>query len=144
MAEARRLGLPVYLQASLFDMRHHPGYCFVWEIPVTQVAQAVKRYQDNVFIIGGARWFANVVRDLINLTQGSPAATYYVATDGLGGPYDGIGELVGRLGASRFLFSSRTPLLYSEASRDMIQLSHLGEEEKKAILGDNAARLLGL
>jgi len=144
MAEARRLGLPVYIQTSLFDMRHHPGYCFVWEVPVAQVARALERYGDNTFIIGGARWFNSVVQELSRLTTGSRVAPYYVATDGLGGPYDGIGELVGRIGASRFLFSSRTPLLYSEASRDMITQSRLSDEDKAGILGLNAAKLLGL
>jgi uncharacterized protein len=144
MAEARRLGLPVYLQTSLFDMRHHPGYCFVWEIPVQDVARTLQRYQDNIFIIGGARWFSGVVEQLLTLTASSQVATYYVATDGLIGPYDGIAGLVGRIGASRFLFSSRTPLLYSEASRDMIQQSKLSAEEKTGIFGLNAANLLGL
>lgn len=144
MAEARRLGLPVYLQTSLFDMRHHPGYCFVWEVPVADVARALERYRENTFIIGGARWFSSVVQELLKLTHGSSVAQYFVATDGLGGPYDGIGELVGRIGASRFLFSSRTPLLYSEASKEMIEQSKLSDEDKKGILGLNAARLLGL
>lgn len=144
MAEARRLNLPVYLQMSLFDMRHHPGYCFVWEVPVQDVARALQRYPDNTFIIGGARWFSGVVADLLKLTAGSRVADFYVATDGLIGPYDGIGELVGRLGASRFLFSSRTPLLYSEAARDVIHLSPLSDEDKANILGLNAVSLLGL
>jgi predicted TIM-barrel fold metal-dependent hydrolase len=144
MAEARRLGLPVYVQTSLFDMRHHPGYCFVWEVPVVDVARALERYRDNTFIIGGARWFSSVVQELAKLTEGSRVAPYYVATDGLGGPYDGIGDLAKQIGASRFLFSSRTPLLYSEASKEMIEQSRLSDVERQGVLGLNAARLLGL
>ena len=57
MEEARNYGLPVYIQTSLLDMRHHPGDCLVPEVPILEVAQAIERYSQNTFIIGGAQHF---------------------------------------------------------------------------------------
>jgi predicted TIM-barrel fold metal-dependent hydrolase len=52
--------------------------------------------------------------------------------------------LVEQIGSTRVLFSSRTPILYAEASKDMIQQSEITTEDKANILGRNAARLLKL
>ncbi len=41
-AEARKL--PVQIQTSLLDVRHHPGYCYVPEVTMADVAQALRRY----------------------------------------------------------------------------------------------------
>jgi len=141
MDEARRLGLPVTIQTSLLDLRHHPGYCFVPETPIAEVVQAVERYSENTLIVAGAKHFGTRAREL---AEGATSANVYVVTDGLGGPFDGLGDLVERLGADRLLFGTRTPLLYAEAARDVVQQSLIGAEEKRCILGGNAAALLGL
>jgi predicted TIM-barrel fold metal-dependent hydrolase len=144
MGEAMRLGLLLYIQTSLLDMRHHPGYCYVHQVPVGDVAEAVKHYSENTFIVGGGRWFAGVARELVGRAKHTGSKNFYIATDGLGGPWDGVRGLVDQIGSSRILFSSRTPILYSEASKLMIEHSPISEEEKEAILGSNAAQLLGL
>ena len=144
MAEARCLGLPVYIQTSLFDMRHHPGYCFNWEVPVEQLAQALEAYPDNTFVIGGGRWFGGVVNDLVKRSERAGYSNFSIAVDGLGGPYDGVGGLVERIGAQRLLLSTRSPVLYAEAAIDMVQQSFICEEDKAKVLGGNAANLLSL
>ena len=116
MAEARCLKLPVYIQTSLFDMRHHPGYCFNWQVPVEEVAAALETYPDNTFVIGGGRWFRGVAGDLVKRAERASSHNYSIATDGLGGPFDGVGDLVARIGAERLLLSTRTPVLYTEAA----------------------------
>jgi len=144
MDEARRLELPVYIQTSLLDMRHHPGYCFVWEVPILEVAQAIELYPENTFIVGGGRWFGSRAQELIKQAERAKIDNFHIATDGLGGPWDGVRGLVKQIGSSRILFSSRTPILYSEASKLMIEQSRISEEDKERILGGNAAELLGL
>jgi len=142
MEETRKLKLPVYIQTSLLDMRHHPGYCFVLEVPILEVAQAVERYSKNTFIIGGGKHFSNVVQQLLKYAPESE--NFYVATDGLGGPFDGVGGLVKQIGSSRLLFGTRTPILYAEALKLMIEQSKISLEDKEKILGGNAAKLLSL
>jgi uncharacterized protein len=141
MAAAREWGLPVHVQTSLLDIRHHPGYCFVWEVPMLSVARAVQAYPDNTFVIAGAKHFGARLEELLGYAG---ASNFFAVVDGLGGPYDGIGELVGQMGSERLLYGSRLPLLYAEASRDMVEQSEISQEQKNAIFGLNARRLYGL
>jgi predicted TIM-barrel fold metal-dependent hydrolase len=141
MAEARRLDLPVYVQTGLIDIRHHPGYCFVPEVPMGEVAQAIERYPEVTFLVAGAKHFRSRVLELLDATTRD---NFCIVTDGLGGPFDGIGGLATQVGASRMLFGSRTPLLYAEAARDVVAQSALSDKDRRLILGGNAAILLGL
>ena len=68
----------------------------------------------------------------------------YIVTDGCGGPFDGLGELVEQAGSSRLLFGTRTPILYAEASKLVIEQSKISAEDRENILGGNAAALLSL
>jgi predicted TIM-barrel fold metal-dependent hydrolase len=142
MREARRLRLPVYIQTSLLDMRHHPGYCFVSEVPISEVAQAVDRYSENTFIVGGGQWFMRRARQLFNSVRKNQS--FYIVTDGLGGPFDGLGELAEQIGSSRLLFGTRIPILYAEASKLVVEQSKISAEDREKILGGNAAELLSL
>ena len=144
MDEAVTLALPVYIQTSLYDMRHHPGYCFVWEAPIAEVAQALELYPRNSFLVGGARWFGSRARELVKHARRAGVENFAITTDGIGGPWDGLRGLVNEIGGSRILFSSRTPILYSEASKQMIEHSEIDPEDRAKILGGNAARLLKL
>jgi predicted TIM-barrel fold metal-dependent hydrolase len=141
MDEARRLNLPVWIQTSLLDMRHYPGYCFVAEVPILEVARAVERYADNTLIIAGGKHFRTRVPELLDATE---REDYYIVTDGIGGPYDGLGGLVERIGSGRLLLGTRTPILYPEAAVMTVEQSTIGEQEKEQILGGNAKTLLGL
>jgi predicted TIM-barrel fold metal-dependent hydrolase len=69
---------------------------------------------------------------------------FSILVDGLAGPFDGLGGLAERVGSERLLFGTRTPILYAEAARLMIEQSTISEEEKANIFGANAAALLGL
>src|SRR5262249_58141496 len=86
MAEAARLALPVYIQTSLYDMRHHLGYCFVWETPIADVGRALELYPENSFVVGGGRWFGSRVRELVAHTSRVGVSNFSIATDGIGGP----------------------------------------------------------
>jgi predicted TIM-barrel fold metal-dependent hydrolase len=142
MHEARRLELPVYIQTSLLDMRHHPGYCLVSEVPISEVAQAVDRYSENTFIVGGGQWFMQKAVQLVNSVRKNKSL--YIVTDGCGGPFDGLGTLVEQIGSSRLLFGTRIPILYAEASKLVIEQSEISAEDREKILGGNAAKLLSL
>jgi len=141
--EARKLNLPIFIQTSLLDMRHHLGYCFVPETPILEVAQVINRYRENVFIVGGGKHFSNTVQQL--LKYASKNQNFYISTDGLGGPFDCIERLVAQIGSSRLLFGTRIPILYAEASKLMIEKSGISEDDKKKILGgENIEKILSL
>lgn len=142
MQEARRLELLVYIQTSLLDMRHHPGYCLVPEVPISEVAQAVDRYSENTFIVGGGQWFMQRAIQLVNSVRKNK--NLYIVTDGCGGPFDGLGTLVEKTGSSKLLFGTRTPILYAEASKLVIEQSKISAEDREKILGGNATELLSL
>jgi len=141
MAEAEKYNLPVYIQTSLLDMRHHPGYSLVPEIPIEKVAQTIEHFRNNTFIIGGGKHFRTRASELIKATS---RKNFYLVTDGIGGPFDGIGGLLNERGSTRLLFGSRTPVLYTEAALDVIKQSVISDQDKELILGRNAVELLGL
>ena len=62
----------------------------------------------------------------------------------IGGPYDGLGGLVERIGSPRLLFGTRTPILYAEAAVMTVEQSTIDEEDKERIFWGNAAALLSL
>ena len=144
LEQAARLDFPVYLQTSLFDLRHHPGYCLVLEAPMADIGQAIERYSKNSFIVGGGRWFGSRVRELLKQLGPDGPRNFAIATDGVGGTWEGVKALVDQIGSARILFSSRTPILYSEASKEMVEQSEITSQDKANILGENAARLLKL
>ncbi|MDF1512998.1 MAG: amidohydrolase family protein [Anaerolineae bacterium] len=133
--------LPVYIQTSLVDMRHHPGYCLVQETAITEVAQGVQKYISNTFFISGAKHFRSRAAELMDT---APGDNYVLVTDGLGGPFDGIGGLVDQIGGNRVLFGSRTPILYTEAAKMVVEQSTIAAEDREKIFHKNAARLLAL
>jgi hypothetical protein len=64
-------------------------------------------------------------------------------TGGIGGYHEGIGWIVSQIGAERFVLSSRTPILSTEAPKGAFETPDLDEAGKQLILDGNAARLLG-
>ena len=142
MREAKRLMLPIYIQTSLLDMRHHPGYCLVSEVPISEVAQVVDRYPENTFIVGGGQWFMQRAVQLTKSVRRNK--NLYIVTDGCGGPFDGLGTLVEQIDSSKLLFGTRTPILYAEAAKLVIDQSKISAADKENILGGNAAELLSL
>jgi predicted TIM-barrel fold metal-dependent hydrolase len=79
---------------------------------------------------------------LVNSVQKSKSL--YIVTDGCGGPFNGLGELVEQAGSSRLLFGTRIPILYAEASKLVIEQSDISPEDREKILGGNATKLLYL
>jgi len=140
--EARKLNLPIFIQTSLLDMRHHPGYCFVPETSILEVAQVINQYRENVFIVGGGKHFSSTVQQL--LRYASKNQNFYISSDGLGGPFDCIERLIEQIGSSRLLFGTRMPILYAEASKLMIEKSDISEDDKRKILGENAKKIFSL
>ena len=141
MEEARKYRLPVYIQTSLLDMRHHPGYCLVPEVPISEVAQAIERYPQNTFIIGGAQHFRSRANELIRTTTRD---NYSIVIDGIGGFFDGLGSFVDQIGSDRLLFGTRTPILYAEAAKMVVEQSPISNEDQDRIFAANAVQLLGL
>lgn len=106
------------------------------------MARAVERYSANRFLVAGAKHFNSRVQEIARHAPG--ADNWAVVSDGLGGPFDGVGSLVEQMGASRLLYGSRLPLLYAEAAQEMVGQSLIAEDERRQIMGANAARLFGL
>jgi len=142
MRKAKKMKLPVFIQTSIMDMRHHPGYCLVVETSILEVASVIKRYSENTFIIGGAKHFGSRVRELLG--QVSECKNFYIETSGIGGPFDCIERLVESIGSSKLLLGTRMPLLYPESAKLMVEKAEIDEEDKEKILGGNASNLLSI
>jgi hypothetical protein len=144
LAEARALSLPVWIQTSILDVRHHPGYCLVPEVPISEVAQAIGRHPEVDFIVGGAKHFKSRAHELITATAADAVTNFSLVIDGLGGPFEALAEVVAQIGSARLLFGTRTPLLYAEAAKMVVEQSPISGADKARIFGENAAHLLGM
>ena len=102
-------------------------------------AALVKRFPRVRWVIahggGGQQGALQAARALPNV---------YVETCGSGLSYGGIERSVKVAGADRVLFGTDMPLLDGIQQLAKIATADISEEDKKKVLGGNAARLLGL
>ena len=139
--EVKRYNLPIFVELSVQDMRHHPPYCFVEETPITEATAMIEQYPDVKIVLGGGKHFWSRVESLLKALPPT-CENYYIETSGIGGPFDGLRGLVEKIGGSRLIFGTRMPLLIPEAAKLNIEKSKISEMDKELILGGNAVKML--
>lgn len=138
LREAGGAGLCVVVQTRLEDPRRQHPLAQVPDVPAASVADAAERHPGVSVVIGGPR--TGEIRQLKGRILEAPNLYADVSqADGL----DGVKLLVDLGLLPKLLFGSHAPLFtpYAALSRVVTDLS---DDEGKAILGGNAARLLGL
>jgi len=138
---AARLGLVLLFHVSEPFGHSYPGKA---GLHVEEFAAFVERHRDLKIV--GAHWAGGLpffgampeVRDLVRSVWFDTAAT------GLLYSRQVYSQVAAAIGAERILFGSDYPLLSQKRAADQVEASGLTLNETSLVLGDNAARLLGL
>jgi predicted TIM-barrel fold metal-dependent hydrolase len=136
--EAAALGWPVLLCVRVEDERHHHP---LMKVPPLAMDQAIT-------------FARNVPPATVVLCTGTaaevPAFLKGVARDNvvaeisyIKSPLSAIEDLVARVGSDRLVFGSHLPFSYAQTALAKVRESSIGEAAVEAILGGNAARIIG-
>ena len=153
------LGVKIYPPYTPWPLDHEawdPIYAFVHErgLPLlshtdagdvsrpAQLAEAARRFPGAAFIAGHSGNMEPARSQAIRAAQELP--NYYLETCSTYRTPGVIEELVAGAGADRVIFGSDQPLMDPRPQLGKIITADLGDEEKRLVLGGNAARLLGL
>ena len=104
----------------------------------TTTAQALEPFELPVVMLGTGYSLAGEMIAVMRRFENVYCDLHLVDSPGM------IEGMAGEAGADRLLFGSNAPQRYVESSLNMITYSSLSPDEKAAVLGGNAARLLGL
>lgn len=131
-------GLGVIVQTRMEDPRRQHPLAQIPDVPAAEVADAAERHPDLTVIIGGPR--VGEIRQIKDRLLKLPNLYADVSqAEGI----NAMRELVGNGLTEKLVFGSHAPMFipYSALSR---VLTDLDNETAAAILGGNAARLMGL
>ena len=141
MDTAKELGLPVVVHASEPVGHRYPGK---GETTPDRLYRFIENFPDNIIICahwgGGLPFYAlmpevpEVLRNTFFDTAASPLLY-------LPDVFDAVAGLVG---AGKILFGTDYPLIPHQRLVRQVEQSHLDAPARQAILGGNAARLLGI
>jgi predicted TIM-barrel fold metal-dependent hydrolase len=130
---AMALGMPLMVAAG-----------FPWVSHATQVGDLCRRYSEAQVIMthGGQLNISGLAQaDALTALRDNPNLCTEVS-----GMYrqDFIETVIAEMGAARVLFGSNCPRMSQEFELERIRALKVGEDDRQAVLGGNAARLLGL
>ena len=140
MDAALRLNLPVVVHASEPVGHQYPGK---GRTTPDKLYRFVANFQDNNVVCahwgGGLPFYALMpeVPEVIHNTYFDMAASPFLYQERV------IASVAGLVGANKILFGTDFPLIQPQRLLSQVQDSGLDPEAKEAILGGNAARLLG-
>lgn len=141
MTAAQRLNLPVLVHASEPVGHYYPGK---GRTTPDKLYVFIENFPENVIIC--AHWGGGL--PFYNLMPEVPRTLQNVFFDTAASPFLYHSEIFSRVaslvGIDKILMGTDYPLLSHQRILDQIADSELDPEAKAAILGDNAARLLGL
>jgi len=137
MAETARSGWPVCVQAGLEDPRRQFREHKVEEVPAADVGDFAQAHPEVPVVALGLK-----VGQPELAGEPLPANLFFDTSN-----YETLGEMesaVERFGADRILFGSNFPLFNARANVDKLRAATLADDDRTAIVQDNALRLLGL
>jgi predicted TIM-barrel fold metal-dependent hydrolase len=141
MDVARRLGLPVLVHSSEPVGHQYPGK---GQTTPGKLYRFVENFPDNTII--GAHWGGGL--PFFALMPEVPKVIENVYFDMAASPFlyrpEVIATVAGLVGAGKILFATDYPLIQPQRLLRQVKESGLNSAAREAILGGNAARLLGL
>ena len=141
MEVARRLQLPMVIHASEPVGHQYPGK---GRTTPGKLYRFIKNFQDNTIVCahwgGGLPFYALMpeVPEVIQNVYFDMAASPFLYRAQV------IATVAGLVGASKILFATDFPLIQPQRLLRQVHASGLGPDSQEAILGGNAALLLGL
>ncbi len=141
MDAARRLGLPVLVHASEPVGHQYPGK---GETTPGKLYRFIENFPDNTIIC--AHWGGGL--PFYSLMPEVPAVIKNVYFDMAASPFlyrpEVIRTVLDLVGQEKILFGTDFPLIRPKRLLRQVDEAGIGPEARRAILGGNAARLLGL
>jgi predicted TIM-barrel fold metal-dependent hydrolase len=115
---------------------------FPWVSHATQVADLCRRYPEaRVIMTHGGQINISGLAQMDAFTALRDSPNLHVEVSGVY-RQDFIEEVVSELGAGRVLFGSNSPQMSQEFELERIRSLKIVEDQRQAVLGDNAVRLL--
>ena len=134
LEEAEARGWPVLLPHRLI---------MNWGLPMLDlpiIETLIKRHPRNTWILAGINYLHELQLAIRLMKQ---HATVHVETSCIMG-FEAISKLVEQCGAEQILFGTGAPIQHGGAGVEKILHARISDSQRKAILWNNASRLLGL
>ncbi|MEM2936606.1 MAG: amidohydrolase family protein [Candidatus Bathyarchaeia archaeon] len=143
MQEATKRGLPISVSLRMEDERQSHWLVKVPGVPVHQVIKAINRAPGATFILTHIHF--QEAEQIINACPKRQNFLIETTSPHLLGAYPNhLQTLIDKLGIHRILFGSGMPLKYPQAALLKVEHLQVGKEDKRKILGENAAKILKL
>jgi predicted TIM-barrel fold metal-dependent hydrolase len=140
VAAAGRMDWPVCISVRLEDERYHHWRMKVNPTPVGDIAALTMRLPSaNVVLSGGS--YADIK---VFFEQVGHQPNAFAEIGWLKSPLEALATCVEEFGAERLLMGTNFPLMVPWCGTEKVRQADIPEAAKAAILGGNAARLLGL
>ncbi len=139
-ARAADLGWPVVVSVRLEDERYHHWRMKVKATPVAYVAEAALKVPDVTVVLSGGSYAD--IKAFFRTVGDAPNA--FAEIGWLKSPLEAVATCVREFGAERLLMGTNFPLMVPWCGTEKVRRAHIPEAAKRAILGENAARILRL
>lgn len=133
-------GLPVLLVVRVEDERFHHWQLRVPPTPLEDFLKLVEEVPGGKFVLVGC----NAAEARRCLAEAGEGAQVWVDLSYVKSPMRATQAIVNECGSARLLFGTHMPFVYPAVNCDKIRRADIGAEDLAAILGGNAAAVLGL
>ncbi|MCE5241206.1 amidohydrolase [bacterium] len=135
---ATEMGWPVLLPVRVEDERHHHPLMKVPALPTEQAITFARDVPRAKIVLCAA-----TTPEVTAFLQGVSGDQAYAEISYIKSPLNAIEDLVEHVGHERLLFGSHAPFAYAHTALAKVREAYISDEQKAAILGGNAARVLG-
>ncbi len=133
-----RPGAGNVLAVRVEDERHHHPLMKVPALPMEQAITFARDVPRARIVLCTA-----TTPEVTAFLQGVSGDQAYAEISYIKSPLNAIEDLVGHVGHERLVFGSHAPFAYAHTALAKVKEAYISDEQKAAILGGNAARVLG-